>query len=165
MTILQEEECAVSFGFDYRMVARQVIETALDLEECPYEAEVSLTLTTDEGIHEVNREFRGIDRPTDVLSFPMVEYEAPGDFSRLEEEQADCFNPESGELMLGDILLSVDRVKAQAEQYGHSQLREYAFLIAHSMLHLMGYDHEEKAMAEDMERRQEEILARLNIGR
>lgn len=144
MTILQEEECAVAFDFDYRETARQVIETALAQEGCPYEAEISLTLTTDEEIHKVNREFRGIDRPTDVLSFPMVEYEAPADFSGVEKEQADCFNPETGELMLGDILISVDKVKEQAKKYGHSQRREYAFLIAHSMLHLMGYDHEEK---------------------
>lgn len=165
MTILQEEECRVPFTFDYKAVAEQVIMEALDSEACPYEAEVSLTLTNDEEIHKVNLEFRGIDRATDVLSFPMVEYETPADFSNIEEEQADCFHPESGELVLGDILLSVDKVKEQAENYGHSELREYAFLIAHSMLHLLGYDHEEKDMAEDMERRQAAILTRLGIER
>ena len=145
---------------------KNVIEAALDQEECPYEAEVSLTLTNDEEIHKVNLEFRGIDRPTDVLSFPMVEYETPADFEYIEEEQPDCFHPESGELILGDILLSVDKVKEQAEKYGHSELREYAFLIAHSMLHLLGYDHiDDEEMAKDMERRQEMILERLNIGR
>lgn len=166
MTIYHEEECKVVFDFDHKEVARQVIEAALDQEECPYEAEVSLTLTNDEEIHKVNKEFRGIDRPTDVLSFPMVEYEVPAEFDRIEEEQPDCFHPESGELVLGDILLSVDKVKEQADKYGHSELREYAFLIAHSMLHLLGYDHiDDEEMAKDMERRQEMILERLNIGR
>ena len=123
------------------------------------------TLTTDEEIHKVNKEFRGIDRPTDVLSFPLLEYETPADFSRVEEDQADCFNPESGELMLGDIMISLDKVAEQAEKYGHSRLREYAFLIAHSMLHLMGYDHEDADMARDMEQRQEAILDSLGIRR
>ena len=121
MTIYHEEECKVVFDFDHKEVARQVIEAALDQEECPYEAEVSLTLTNNEEIHKVNKEFRGIDRPTDVLSFPMVEYEVPAEFDRIEEEQPDCFHPESGELVLGDILLSVDKVKEQADKYGHSE--------------------------------------------
>ena len=166
MTIYQEADCFVTFDFDYEEIARKVIGAALDQEQCPYEAEVSLTLTDDEEIHRVNQEFRGIDRPTDVLSFPMVEYRTPADFSNLEEEQADCFNPETGELMLGDIMISVDRVLEQAKQYGHSVLREYAFLIAHSMLHLFGYDHvDDQEMAREMERRQEQILTGLKIGR
>jgi len=166
MTIYLEEECSVSFDFDHEEVARLVAETALDQEECPYEAEISITLTNDEEIHQVNREFRGIDRPTDVLSFPMVSYEYPADFTNIEEEQEDCFHPETGELILGDILLSVDKVKEQAAKYGHSEKREYAFLIAHSMLHLLGYDHvDDLEMAKDMERRQEMILERLQIGR
>lgn len=92
-------------------------------------------------IHEMNLEQRGIDRPTDVLSFPMIEYEEPGDFSVIDEESAEAFNPESGELMLGDIVISKEKVLSQAEEYGHLPKREYAFLIAHSMLHLFGYDH------------------------
>ena len=84
----------------------------------------------------MNLEQRGIDRPTDVLSFPMIEYDAPGDFSVIDEETGDAFNPETGELMLGDIVISKEKVLSQAEEYGHSPKREYAFLIAHSMLHL-----------------------------
>ena len=166
MTIRVETEVPdPALDFDYEKLAEQVIEAALDYEDCPYEAEVDLTLTTDEEIHKVNQEFRGIDRPTDVLSFPLLEYETPADFSRVEEDQADCFNPETGELMLGDIMISLDKVAEQAEKYGHSRLREYAFLIAHSMLHLMGYDHEDADMAKDMEQRQEAILDSLGIRR
>lgn len=115
-------------------------------------------------IHQMNKEHRGIDRPTDVLSFPMVEYEEAGQFDFL-EDQYDCFHPETGELLLGDIVISKDRVIAQAEEYGHEIKREYAFLIAHSMLHLFGYDHMEEEERKTMERMQNEILNALNIVR
>lgn len=95
----------------------------------------------------------------------MVNYETPGDFSFLEEDSEDCFDPDSGELLLGDIVISADKVAAQAEEYGHSRRREYAFLIAHSMLHLMGYDHMTPEDAAEMERLQEEILQQLGISR
>ena len=95
----------------------------------------------------------------------MVEYETPGDFGFLEEGGEDCFEPDSGELMLGDIVISADKVISQAEEYGHSRKREYAFLIAHSMLHLMGFDHMTEEDAKEMERLQEEILSQLHISR
>ena len=113
----------------------------------------------------MNRNFRGIDRPTDVLSFPLLNYDTPSDFSVAEEEEADSFDPESGELMLGDIVLSGDKILEQAEAYGHSVKREFAFLVAHSMLHLCGYDHMTEEEAKEMERRQEEILQSLSITR
>ena len=113
----------------------------------------------------MNLEFRQIDRPTDVLSFPMAEYDAPADFSCIDEESDDLFDPESGELMLGDIVISKDRVLSQAEQYGHSPKREYAFLIAHSMLHLFGYDHMEDEERLLMEERQRAIMQKVNILR
>ena len=143
MTLYIEEEGTGSLPFDVKETAELIVETVLDCEECPYEAEVNLLLTDDEAIREMNREHRHIDRATDVLSFPMLEYETPGDLSGI-EESADAFDPETGELMLGDIVISKDRVIAQAEEYGHSVRREYAFLIAHSMLHLLGYDHMEE---------------------
>ena len=127
-------------------------------EQCPYEAEVNVVLTDNPSIRQVNREYRNMDAATDVLSFPMVEYETPSDFSRVEELFADCFNPESGELMLGDIMISMDKVEEQAEKYGHSQERELAFLVAHSMLHLLGYDHMKEAERLVMEKKQNEIL-------
>lgn len=165
MNLFIEEEGSVILPFDTEETARLVVEAALELEKCPYEAEVNLLLTTDEEIHKMNLEFRQIDRPTDVLSFPMAEYDAPADFSCIDEESDDLFDPESGELMLGDIVISKDRVLSQAEQYGHSPKREYAFLIAHSMLHLFGYDHMEEGERAVMEEKQREIMKIVNIPR
>ncbi len=165
MTLDFENERALEAGFDLRELAGQVVFCTLDYMECPYEARVGVLITDDEEIRKLNREHRGIDRPTDVLSFPMTDYETPGDFSCLDGEEPDCFDPDSGELSLGDIVISADRLLAQAKEYGHSVKREYAFLIVHSMLHLMGYDHMTQPEAEEMERLQEEILRQLNISR
>lgn len=164
MTITIEKEAGRELDFPYEELIRQVVVAALDYEECPYEAEVNVLLTDDEAIREANQEFRDIDRSTDVLSFPMVEYEAPGEFDFL-EEMDECFHPESGELLLGDIVISTDHVWAQAEEYGHSRQRELAFLVAHSMLHLMGYDHMEEEERREMEDRQEAILQQMGITR
>ena len=164
MSLFIEKEGTTSLPFDEKETAELVVNAALDYAGCPYEAEINLLLTTDEEIHRMNLEYRDIDRPTDVLSFPMLEYETPGDFSGL-EEQEDAFDPETGELLLGDIVISKDRVLAQAEEYGHSPLREYAFLIAHSMLHLFGYDHMEEEERAVMEKKQREILENLGISR
>lgn len=165
MTILLEEETEVSFDFDYKTLANTVITAACDAEECPYEAEVNLTLVDNESIHKINWEYRQIDRPTDVLSFPMQTYETPADFSHAEDRVEDNFNPDTGELLLGDIVLSVEKVREQALAYGHSEKREFAFLILHSMLHLFGYDHETEQEREAMEHRQRCILDHLNITR
>lgn len=164
MTLLFEEEGELSLPLECEELAKKVIEAAVDYEECPYETEVNLLLTMNDEIHEMNRQFRGIDRPTDVLSFPMVDYEEPGKFDFLEEAM-EYFNPETGELMLGDIVISKEKVIAQAEEYGHSAQREYAFLIAHSMLHLFGYDHMEEDERAVMEQKQKEILEQLQILR
>lgn len=160
MTVNIEYEAGKKLGVDYDSIIRQVVEEALDYEGCPYEAEVSVLLTGNDQIQELNREYREIDRPTDVLSFPMIEFQHPSDFSRVEEEFCDCFNPETGELLLGDIILSVDKIEEQAAAYGHSRERELAFLVAHSMLHLCGYDHMEEDERIVMEKKQEEILQR-----
>ena len=165
MTFEIENEVEIPFDFDYKKVIQDVILQSLDYENCPYEAEVNVLLTGNDEIHEINLEQRQIDRPTDVLSFPMVDYYTPADFSHLEDGGDIYFHPETGELMLGDIIISVDKVLEQAEAYGHSQTRELAFLVAHSMLHLMGYDHMEEEERIDMERRQEEILNQLGIQR
>lgn len=165
MSFYLEEECEVDFSFDYEKLAQRVIDYCLERESFPYEAEVNLTLTDNDGIHQINESYRQIDRPTDVLSFPMLEYDNPGDFSFLEEENEGDFNPDTGEVMLGDIIVSVDKVKEQASEYGHSEEREFAFLIVHSMLHLFGYDHIEEADAKIMEPKQKEILEELKILR
>ncbi len=154
------------FDFPYEETARQVIEAVLDQEQCPYEASVEVIYTSDEAIREMNMEHRGIDRATDVLSFPMVDFKSPCSYDILESEEADFyFDPDSGELMLGDIVLSIPRILAQAQEYGHSRKREYAFLIAHSMLHLLGYDHMTEEEAAQMEQKQNQVLEALKITR
>ena len=165
MSFFLEEEVEVPFSFDYKALAQRVIDFCLEYSAFPYEAEVNLTLTDNKGIHVINREYREIDRSTDVLSFPMLEYELPGDFAFLDDENSDDFNPDTGEALLGDIIISVEKVLEQAQEYGHSVEREYAFLITHSMLHLFGYDHMEEEEAKIMEDKQKEILLRLNILR
>ncbi len=158
MTVTIETEVEASFPFDHEKLARKVVAAALAHEGFPYEAEVGLLLVSPEAIQAMNREHRQIDRPTDVLSFPMAAYGSPGDFEALELD-GDNFNPDTGEAMLGDIVLNVEQVGEQARQYGHSEEREYAFLILHSMLHLFGYDHETEEEAAQMEKKQKEVLA------
>ena len=164
MTLYFEEEGEITLPLKCCEIAEKVIESALDVVRCPYEAQVNLLLTTNTQIQEMNSEFRGIEKPTDVLSFPMIEYPNPGEFDFLKERD-DCFDPETGELALGDIVISKEKVIAQAEEYGHSVLREYAFLIAHSVLHLTGYDHMEEEERRVMEKKQDEIMDVLNIIR
>ena len=165
MTITIEYEAEKQLDLPYEDIIRDVVNESLDYEKCPYEAEVNVILTDNQAIQEINREHRQIDAPTDVLSFPMVDYEAPSDFDHVEDAVEDYFNPETGELMLGDIVISVDKVEEQAEKYGHSQARELAFLVAHSMLHLCGYDHMEDGERLVMETRQKEILERRGYTR
>lgn len=158
MTISIAYEAEKKLDLPYETIIRDVVEASLDYENCPYEAEVNVILTDNETIREINRDHRQIDAATDVLSFPMVDYETPSDFDHVEDAVEDYFNPETGELMLGDIVISVDKVEEQAEKYGHSQTRELAFLVAHSMLHLCGYDHMEEEERLEMEDRQRAIL-------
>ena len=165
MTIEIEHAYSHKLVEDYEEVINRVIEEALDREACPYECQIFVLLTDNEEIRTINREQRCIDAPTDVLSFPGTDYPAPADFDSLEETDPDAFHPDTGELMLGEIVISMDKVKEQAEEYGHSMTRELAFLTAHSMLHLMGYDHMTEAEAKDMEERQELILSKCGYVR
>ena len=160
MTICFENETDQELDFDYENILEKVIRQAADQEKCPYEFEVNVTFTDNDSIREINREFRELD-------VPMVDYPAPADFSELEEENASAeyFHPETGELILGDIVISVERARMQAEEYGHSLKREICFLTAHSMLHLFGYDHIEDEERVEMEQRQEQILQALGIIR
>ena len=141
------------------------MEAVLEADNCPYEATVNLLITDRAGIREYNKNYRDTDAETDVLSFPNLDFETPGDFSGVSSCEADCFDPDSGELVLGDIILNAARVKSQDEEYGHSELREFAFLLAHSLFHLCGYDHMEKTEAAVMEEKQEAVLSGLGITR
>lgn len=164
MTIQIEYETEIELGIDYSTLAHQVANQVLDMEECPYEASVNLVLTDNEEIKRVNTEFRDIARATDVLSFPMIPFEAPADYSVVEEDDS-YFDLDTDELLLGDIMISVEKVFAQAEEYGHSVKREFCFLVAHSMLHLLGYDHMTPEEAAVMEAKQAEALRVLGINR
>ena len=124
----------------------------------------TLHVVDNDEIHEINNRQRNIDRPTDVLSFPMLEYDKPGDFDKFENDLY-AFDPDTGELTLGDIVISYDKVISQAEEYNHSVKREFAFLVAHSMLHLFGYDHIDDNERMEMEQKQKEILNNLGITR
>lgn len=165
MHFFVENETEYNFDFDIEKVVESVLIEVLDSEGCPYESQVNVLLTDNEGIRMFNKEYRNIDKETDVLSFPNLDFEEPGFYEVDEEAEADYFDPESGELILGDIIISVDKVKEQSESYGHSQKREFAFLVAHSMLHLAGYDHMEPDEAKVMEAKQEAVLQKLNITR
>ena len=139
--------------YSQKILIRRAIEAALAYEGYRNDAEVSVTFTDNEGIKKINSEFRGIDAPTDVLSFPLTEY------GQSEEALADEL-----EGSLGDIVLSLERAKEQADEFGHSFEREVAFLTVHSTLHLLGYDHvngEEEEL--DMRRRQREILENMGL--
>ena len=159
MTINIDIETEMTLDLPYEEIIHNVIEESVDYVECPYDFEVNVLLTDNEGIHQINLDMRQIDNPTDVLSFPMC------DFEILEETPEAYFNPDTGELMLGDIVISIDKVKEQAEKYGHSETRELAFLVAHSMLHLSGYDHMEDEERVEMEAMQSEILERRGYRR
>lgn len=158
MSVFIDNDPGVNVPDRYHDIARDIIAEALDFAECPYECEVNVVFTDNDGIREMNNSFRDIDAPTDVLSFPLIEYEVQGDFSSIDEDSVDIFNQDTGELMLGDIVLNVDRIASQAEEYGHTRRRETAFLVAHSMLHLFGYDHIDDEERQQMELLQEQIL-------
>ena len=161
MTCLFDTEVDIAWDFDCMRLYENAVDTVLTVEGCPYETFVSLLVTDDEGIRQINRDQRDIDSATDVLSFPMLEYAKPSDFSHAEDDMNN-FDPETGELMLGDIVLSADHIKAQALAYGHSIEREFVFLIVHSMLHLCGYDHMTDDDRKLMEERQKMIMDRLS---
>lgn len=164
VSVQYECETDISLGLDCEALAKKVAQSVLELENCPYDSQVNLVLTDNSGIHEVNRQFRGIDAPTDVLSFPMIPFETPADYQILDQDES-FFDLDTEELLLGDIMISAERVISQAEDYGHSIKREFCFLVAHSMLHLLGYDHMVPEEAAIMEQKQEAALEKLGITR
>lgn len=164
MTLQIDYETDREIGIEYEELAKKVVQKVLDMEGCPYDAQVNLVLTYNEEIQRVNTEFREIAAPTDVLSFPMIPFETPADYAIVEEDQS-YFDLDTDELLLGDIMISVDKVFAQAEEYGHSVTREFCFLVAHSMLHLLGYDHMTPEEAVVMENKQRTALDELGITR
>ena len=151
----ENDQEKISLTYKTKMLVREAIEATLDEVQYGNPCEVSVTFTDNEGIHVLNKRFRGVDRPTDVLSFPLFDYEG-------ESEE-----PPVDELMgiLGDIVISLEQAEAQAKEYGHSFEREVAFLSAHSMLHLLGYDHETNEEDEaQMRECQSAIMERMGLS-
>ncbi len=151
--LFSDEQDKLTLDFDAEKLAEDCTREALAEEEIEDDAEVSLTMVDNARIRELNKRFREIDRETDVLSFPM------GDEDGFE------VNPETDALLLGDIVISLEKAKAQSEEYGHSMKREVAFLIAHSLFHLLGYDHMTPDEEKEMFAKQEKVLQRLGITR
>ena len=151
----EDEQDKLEVTYKLKMLVRRAVEATLDYEQYGNPCEVSVTFTDNVGICELNKKFRGIDRPTDVLSFPLFDYAGES-----EEPPVDDFKG-----MIGDIVLSLEQAEAQAKEYGHSFAREVAFLTVHSMLHLLGYDHETGEEDElEMRRRQSEIMEKLGLA-
>lgn len=139
---------------------RRAVLAALEEEKVNVPCIVEVCVTGDAGIHQTNLEMRGVDRPTDVLSFPMFELQ-PG-----EKPSPDWADPDTDKVLLGDMMISLERANAQAAEFGHSPEREVCYLAVHSVLHLLGYDHmDDGPMKAQMRAREETILAQLGIGR
>ena len=156
--IVFETEVEVPEGLEEQF--QRVITAALVAEGVEVPCEINVLVTDDEGIHQINLEQRDIDRPTDVLSFPMFDL-VPGEHP--DEMDAD---PGTGLIPLGDMVISMEHVAAQAQEYGHSRQRELAYLVTHSVLHLLGYDHlDEGPQKAQMRGREEAILTELGITR
>lgn len=165
MNLCVDKEVEKEYDFDIEKEALKVIDEVLRTEGVTEEIEVNLTLTDNETIQELNRDYRDIDKVTDVLSFPNIDYENPSDFSLAHMHPEDYYDPETGEIYLGDIVINVFRMEEQAESYGHSIHREFCFLVAHSMLHLLGYDHMQEDEEKEMFAKQDTVLNNLQITR
>ena len=155
MTVLIDNRTDEDINPKIMEIINSVAEESLRYENFDLNCEVSVSFVTNDEIHSINKHFRNIDRETDVLSFPQLTFEEHEEISRNED----------GEIILGDIIISVEKALEQSKEYGHSFEREMAFLTAHSMLHLMGYDHMTPEEEKDMFKRQKDILENLGISR
>ncbi|MBQ9132150.1 MAG: rRNA maturation RNase YbeY [Clostridia bacterium] len=147
--IFDNDQEQIALTYKTKLLVRRAIEETLDYEQYSNPCEVSVTFTDNEGIHKLNRQYRGVDRPTDVLSFPLFDYDGVSEEPPVDELMG----------MLGDIVLSLEQAQKQAEEYGHSFEREVAFLCVHSMLHLLGYDHLDEGPQKAQMRAREEAIA------
>ncbi len=158
--IIENEQDKLDFTPELEQVVQRAVSTTLDtIGGADTDFEVSVLITDNEGIHKINKEYRDVDSPTDVLSFPILEFDEDG--VMIEESG----NYDGDFLLLGDIVISLERAKAQAEEYGHSLLREVGFLTVHSTLHLLGFDHMEEPFTTVMRTREKEILEKMELPR
>ena len=154
MIYFENGQKKIPVSYKLKLLVRRAVEATLDYEQYANPVEVSITFTDNDDIHELNKKFRGVDRPTDVLSFPLFDYEGESEEPPVDELLG----------MLGDVVISLETAARQAEEFGHSFEREVAFLTVHSMLHLLGYDHETGDEDEaEMREKQRAIMDRLGL--
>jgi probable rRNA maturation factor len=166
MIYMDDRQSLISVEKDLEENIKEIIDYALKEEQVLIPYEVSLIFVDNEAIREINLDTRGIDRATDVLSFPMLDYEDKKVFKECYlGHEFSIIDLNEGNLVLGDIVLSLERAKEQSEEFGHSFIREVCYLVTHSILHLLGYDHMEDDDKIIMRAREEEILSKFNIGR
>lgn len=158
--LIENEQDKIQVGSELENLLLKAVELSLKLENFSIPSEISILITDDESIREVNREHRNIDSPTDVLSFPLVDMQE----GKIISDTGD-FDLDENLLMLGDIVLSIETAVRQAEEYGHSLEREMAFLVTHGVFHLLGYDHQDEEQEEKMFGKQENVLTQLGLRR
>lgn len=165
MIEFSNEQEAFEFNIEFEMLIIKAVDTALRFEEFNYNYEISVVITDNAGIRILNNQYRNIDRETDVLSFPMIQFNNSHSDKQIFQISDEEINPETGNVMLGDIVISIQKAYEQAEEYGHSIERELAFLTVHSTLHLLGYDHMAAEEEKTMINKQEMILSSINLSR
>lgn len=156
---IENEQDIIDFDDSLEQLVSDVVKMSLECENFDKACYVCVTVTDNEDIHQINLEHRGIDRPTDVLSFPVLEFDADGN---MLDDSGDYYE---GRLILGDIVLSAERAREQSIEYGHSLEREVGFLVCHSVLHLLGYDHETEDERAVMRAKEEATLEKLGLTR
>ena len=157
--IIENEQEKLEFTNELENIIERAASATLDVLECDVDCEVSVLITDNDGIREINKEYRQKDVPTDVLSFPILEFDDDG---VMIEESGDY---DGDLLLLGDIVISLEKAAEQAEEYGHSLLREIGFLTAHSMLHLCGFDHMEEPYASMMRDKEKLVMEKVGLKR
>ena len=157
MTVIIDYETDIKLDLPYEELINKVVAQSVETENCPYEVCVNVLLTDNESIHQLNRDYRGVDRVTDVLSFPLIE--DLNDLQAADEEE------ETEPVALGDVVICLPRAEEQAREYGHSREREIVYLYVHSVLHLLGYDHMEEEDKQEMRAREEEVMQEVDLQR
>ncbi len=161
--LLENSQNIIEVDEKLKELIENAIGAVLDFEGFDQDVEISITLVDNEQIREINREYRNKDAETDVLSFPMLEFDEKREIIPMHQEGD--YNRDENVLVLGDIVISLEKAREQAQEYGHSFEREVGFLTVHSVFHLLGYDHEEEEQAKEMREKEEQVLQKLNLVR
>ncbi len=158
--IIENEQDIIEVNDKLKDIINTAVEKSLEHEGFEIPSETSIVLTDDNGIHQLNKQYRDVDKPTDVLSFPILDILK----GQINQDSGDI-DKDKELILLGDIVISLETVKRQAEEYGHSFNRELAFLTTHGMFHLLGYDHMNEADEKEMLEKQEKVLRLMELAR